>query len=59
MLIDHMFAHLCRWGNLATFNCFALEGNRWGTIWRFLPQQWQTMAPGLFLAKESRPAKIT
>ena len=27
MWMDHMFAYLCRWGNLARFNCFALEGS--------------------------------
>ena len=25
--IDHMFAYLCKWGTLARFNCFALEGS--------------------------------
>ena len=28
MWINHMFAYLCRWGTLARFNCFALEGSR-------------------------------
>ena len=27
MWIDHMFAYLCRWGTLARFNSFALEGS--------------------------------
>ena len=27
MWIDHMFAYLCRWGTLATFNCFAFQGS--------------------------------
>ena len=27
MWIGHMFAYLCRWGTLARFSCFALEGS--------------------------------
>ena len=27
MCIDHMYAYVARWGTIAKFSCFALEGS--------------------------------